>query len=250
VPSDTPPGNNTPHAERTADAAGGHGLAAEKHPVPEAEVRAVGWNRSPTWSCGAQIRRRPYGAAQRARRRRAPGRGLDQGPLRRRDRQRPHLRPRRSGQQVRLRHLHLRAARAGSGGPAGPGAWSCCSPTTRSSAARSARPGCCSTRSSARPDDRRRLQLPGHHRAQRLPADGGDGARQDGACGHPRLRRRRDAGRGGDPEPAVCAEHAVQERALPGGGHQPPVPERRPDRGRHQHQRRARTRAASSSTGA
>jgi succinyl-diaminopimelate desuccinylase len=42
VPTDTPPGNNAPHAERTADAAAGHGLDAEKHPVPEAEVRAAG----------------------------------------------------------------------------------------------------------------------------------------------------------------------------------------------------------------
>jgi succinyl-diaminopimelate desuccinylase len=37
----------------------------------------------------------------------------------------------------------------------------------------------------ARPDDRRRLQLRGGHRPQRLPADGSDGARQDGARRHP-----------------------------------------------------------------
>ena len=42
VPTDTPPGNNAPHAERTAELLQAFGLSAEKHPVPEAEVRAAG----------------------------------------------------------------------------------------------------------------------------------------------------------------------------------------------------------------
>jgi succinyl-diaminopimelate desuccinylase len=42
VPTDTPPGNNAPHAERTAELLQGFGFAAEKHAVPEAEVRAQG----------------------------------------------------------------------------------------------------------------------------------------------------------------------------------------------------------------
>jgi succinyl-diaminopimelate desuccinylase len=42
VPTDTPPGNNTPHAERTADLLQGFGLDVEKYAVPEAEVRAAG----------------------------------------------------------------------------------------------------------------------------------------------------------------------------------------------------------------
>jgi len=42
VPTDTPPGNNAPHAERTAELLRGFGLEAEKHPVPEAEVQAHG----------------------------------------------------------------------------------------------------------------------------------------------------------------------------------------------------------------
>ena len=42
VPTDTPPGNNAPHAERTAELLQGMGLAAESHPVPEAEVKAAG----------------------------------------------------------------------------------------------------------------------------------------------------------------------------------------------------------------
>jgi succinyl-diaminopimelate desuccinylase len=42
VPTDTPPGNNAPHAERTAELLAAMGLAAEKHAVPDAEVRAAG----------------------------------------------------------------------------------------------------------------------------------------------------------------------------------------------------------------
>ena len=42
VPTDTPPGNNAPHAERTAELLHGFGLDAEKHPVPEAQVKAFG----------------------------------------------------------------------------------------------------------------------------------------------------------------------------------------------------------------
>jgi len=42
VPTDTPPGNNAPHAERTAQLLEGLGLHAELHPVPEQEVRAAG----------------------------------------------------------------------------------------------------------------------------------------------------------------------------------------------------------------
>lgn len=42
VPTDTPPGNNAPHAERTAELLKGFGMEAEKHPVPEAEVKAHG----------------------------------------------------------------------------------------------------------------------------------------------------------------------------------------------------------------
>ncbi|WP_310564669.1 ArgE/DapE family deacylase [Hydrogenophaga sp.] len=42
VPTDTPPGNNAPHAERTAELLADMGLQAEKHAVPEAEVKAAG----------------------------------------------------------------------------------------------------------------------------------------------------------------------------------------------------------------
>jgi acetylornithine deacetylase/succinyl-diaminopimelate desuccinylase-like protein len=42
VPTDTPPGNNAPHAERTATLLECMGLPTERHPVPAGEVRACG----------------------------------------------------------------------------------------------------------------------------------------------------------------------------------------------------------------
>jgi succinyl-diaminopimelate desuccinylase len=42
VPTDTPPGNNAPHAERTADLLQAFGYVAEKHAVPDADVKAAG----------------------------------------------------------------------------------------------------------------------------------------------------------------------------------------------------------------
>ena len=42
VPTDTPPGDNAPHAERTAELLQGFGLEAEKYPVPQSEVHACG----------------------------------------------------------------------------------------------------------------------------------------------------------------------------------------------------------------
>ncbi len=42
VPTDTPPGNNAPHADRTAQLLAGFGFEAEKHAVPADEVKAAG----------------------------------------------------------------------------------------------------------------------------------------------------------------------------------------------------------------
>ncbi len=42
VPTDTPPGNNAPHAERTADLLRGWGWEVEAHAVPADEVQAAG----------------------------------------------------------------------------------------------------------------------------------------------------------------------------------------------------------------
>jgi succinyl-diaminopimelate desuccinylase len=60
VPTDTPPGNNAPHAERTAQLLRDFGYEAEKHPVPEAQVRAGGLQ-----SITNLIVRRRYGAGGR-----------------------------------------------------------------------------------------------------------------------------------------------------------------------------------------
>ncbi len=56
VPTDTPPGNNAPHAERTADLIAEFGFDAEKHIVPEQEVKDYGMQ-----SITNLIVRRPYG---------------------------------------------------------------------------------------------------------------------------------------------------------------------------------------------
>lgn len=42
VPTDTPPGNNAPHAQRTTELLAGFGYAAESFPVPAQEVQAGG----------------------------------------------------------------------------------------------------------------------------------------------------------------------------------------------------------------
>ena len=57
VPTDTPPGNNAPHAERTAELLHGFGFEAEKHAVPTAEVHAAGLQ-----SITNLVVRRKYGA--------------------------------------------------------------------------------------------------------------------------------------------------------------------------------------------
>ncbi|HSN34142.1 MAG TPA: M20/M25/M40 family metallo-hydrolase [Ideonella sp.] len=60
VPTDSPPGDTAPHAERTAQLLEAFGWRAEKHPVPEAEVRAAGLQ-----SITNLIVRRPLGAGGR-----------------------------------------------------------------------------------------------------------------------------------------------------------------------------------------
>ncbi|MDO8774373.1 MAG: M20/M25/M40 family metallo-hydrolase [Burkholderiaceae bacterium] len=59
VPTDTPPGNNAPHAERTAQLLQGFGFEAEKYAVPEAEVHAAGLQ-----SITNLVVRRKYGAGE------------------------------------------------------------------------------------------------------------------------------------------------------------------------------------------
>ena len=56
VPTDTPPGNNAPHAERTAELLHAFGFEAEKHPIPEWALKEYGMG-----SITNLIVRRPYG---------------------------------------------------------------------------------------------------------------------------------------------------------------------------------------------
>ncbi|OUM00608.1 M20 family metallopeptidase [Variovorax sp. JS1663] len=60
VPTDTPPGNNAPHAERTAELLEAYGFAAEKHVVPAQEVKDYGLE-----SITNLIVRRQYGGGGR-----------------------------------------------------------------------------------------------------------------------------------------------------------------------------------------
>ena len=218
VPTDTPPGNNAPHAERTAELLQAFGFEAEKHPVPDADVKAYG-----LVSITNLIVRRRYGVGGRTIALNAhgdvvpPGDGWTHDPyggevvdgklygrasavsksdfatytfaVRALESLRAPLDGRRRA-ALHLRRGVRRRTRPGLAAAAGP--------------------------DQARPADRRRLQLPGRHRAQRLPADGGHGARPDGARGHSRHRRRRAAGRGRDPERAVRAERAVPASQRPG----------------------------------
>lgn len=57
MPTDTPPGDNAPHAERTAELLQAFGFTAEKHPVPDSIVKDYGLQ-----SITNLIVRRRYGA--------------------------------------------------------------------------------------------------------------------------------------------------------------------------------------------
>ncbi len=59
VPTDTPPGNNAPHAERAADLLDAMGLQTERHVVPEDLVKAAGLQ-----TITNLIVRRKYGAGR------------------------------------------------------------------------------------------------------------------------------------------------------------------------------------------
>jgi succinyl-diaminopimelate desuccinylase len=59
VPTDTPPGNNAPHAERTAQLLKAFGFEAERHAVPASEVKAAGLE-----SITNLVVRRKYGSGR------------------------------------------------------------------------------------------------------------------------------------------------------------------------------------------
>jgi len=60
VPTDTPPGNNAPHAERTAELLQGFGFEVEKHAIPEWALKEYGMG-----SITNLIVRRPYASGGR-----------------------------------------------------------------------------------------------------------------------------------------------------------------------------------------
>jgi succinyl-diaminopimelate desuccinylase len=206
VPTDTPPGNNAPHAERTAELLGAFGFVAERHPVPAPEVRAAGLG-----SITNLIVRRRYGAGRTIALNAhgdvvPPGEGWTRDPY---------------GGEVVDGRLYGRAA-----------AVSKCDFATFTFATRAIEalevplqgsvelhftydeefggelgPGWLLDKGLTRPDLLiaaelfvRRLQLPGRHRAQRLPAARGHGARQDGPCRGPRHGMRCAASRDPDPQ--------------------------------------------------
>jgi succinyl-diaminopimelate desuccinylase len=59
VPTDTPPGNNAPHAERTAELLAGFGFTAERHAIPAPAVQQAGLE-----SITNLVVRRSYGSGR------------------------------------------------------------------------------------------------------------------------------------------------------------------------------------------
>ncbi len=107
VPSDNPPGDCAPHAQRAAELLEGLGFVVERHPVPADVVRANGMISATNlvvrerFGPGPTIALNAHGDVV------PPGLGLDQGSVRRDGRGRLHVRPRRRGVEVRLRDLQL-----------------------------------------------------------------------------------------------------------------------------------------------
>ena len=147
VPTDTPPGNNAPHAERTAELLQGFGFEAEKHPVPQAEVQAYGLQ-----SITNLIVRRRYGEGRTIALNAhgdvvPPGEGWTHDPYGGEIADGKIYGRAAAVSKSDFATLHLRRARAGSRWQAKlKGASNCTSPTTRSSAASWARAGCCSNK--------------------------------------------------------------------------------------------------------
>ena len=183
VPTDTPPGNNAPHAERTAELLRAFGMQAEAHPVPEQEVRDYGLQ-----SITNLIVRREYGPGRRVALNAhgdvvPPGEGWRHDPTAPRSRMAictaappPSARATSPASPSPCALEAVAAPRHGAvelhftydeefGGLLGPG-WLL-------------RQG----PDQARPADRGRLQLRRGVGAQRLPADGSHRARRNGARG-------------------------------------------------------------------
>ena len=248
VASDNPPGDCAPHAARSKVLLEQLGLAVEVHRRAGGGGRGRRHEERDQSHRAPPLRRRAGDRAQRPWRCRAARPRLVARSLRRRDRgrsaRRRHVRPRRRGVEVGFRHLHVGAAGAEGGSGRG------------REARRHGRAALHLRRGGGRRDrsemaarsgpdkaglrHRGRLCLRDHQRAQRLPAPRGHGDRQAGARrdagDRPRCAGSRDRHPGG----------AVREPRRDTRRRNPRVPgishadaERRPDQGRHQHQRGA-----------
>ena len=143
VPTDTPPGDNAPHAARTADLLAGFGFIADRYAVPEAIVREQGLASITNlvvrrrYGDGPTIALNAHGDVV------PPGEGWTPRSLRRR-RSRPAgstAAPRRSARATSP-PTPSPCARSSRSACRSRAASSCTSPTTRSSAASSAPAGC------------------------------------------------------------------------------------------------------------
>jgi succinyl-diaminopimelate desuccinylase len=223
VPTDTPPGNNTPHALRTRDLLAAFDFDAKAHEVPADVVQAHGLA-----SITNLVVSRRYGQGGRVVALNAhgdvvpPGEGWTHDPY---------------GAQIIDGKLYGRAS-----------AVSKCDFSTFTFATRAleaagvplaggvdllftydeefggeARAPMAARQGphQAGPRDCRRLQLPGRHRPQRLPATGGDRARQDGPCRGPRDGRGCLAGRHQGAGGALRGEHPPAPDKERRQGHQP-----------------------------
>ena len=111
VPTDTPPGNNAPHAERTAELLQGLRLRGrEARRCRQPEVKDYGLRidhqpdrAAPVRRTGRTIALNAHGDVV------PPGEGWTHDPYGGEIEDGQHLRPRRRRQQERLRQLHLRA---------------------------------------------------------------------------------------------------------------------------------------------
>ena len=225
------------------------GFAVERHPVPDAAVQRNGM-----MSCTNLVVRERFGAAGPIIALNAhgdvvpPGVGLDRRSVRRRGARRLHVRPRRRGVEVRLRDLHVRAARA-----ARPRRGRALERHDRAAlhlrrgGRRRDRPGAgCSRRgiSRARLRDLRRASPTASRR--RTTAACISRSRWSASRGTPPSPRRAidalEAADGASSPDLYALRKALRRARVDGARASAADARRRPDQGRHQHQRGARPR--------
>ena len=243
VPTDTPPGDNAPHAKATAVLLEGFGFAVERHPVPDEIVRQQGMASLTNlvvrrrYGDGPTIALNAHGDVV------PPGEGWHHDPYGGevgRPRGRLPLRPRIGGEQERLRDLRVRRARARIARRAARRQRRA-SLHLRRGIRRRARPGPPAEQGIVKPD----LLIAAGFSHQVVTAH--NGCLQLEVTVHGKMAHAAipatgvDALQGavGDPRRALCRERSLSRDHVERRGHHPSVPQRRPHRRRHQHQRRA-----------